>query len=79
MWLMRNIPAGGFSTLFYKEVLRFWKVATQTVDVPDGISAKKDKKSDAAVGKKSEPQKDAGKKQPAEVKKPSSVLSRMAS
>jgi ABC-2 type transport system permease protein len=34
MWLMRNIPAGGFSTLFYKEVLRFWKVGAQTVAAP---------------------------------------------
>ena len=25
---------GGFSTLFYKEVLRFWKVASQTVGAP---------------------------------------------
>jgi ABC-2 type transport system permease protein len=25
---------GGFSTLFYKEVLRFWKVASQTVAAP---------------------------------------------
>ncbi|MEB0164871.1 ABC transporter permease, partial [Glaciimonas sp. CA11.2] len=24
----------GFQTLFYKEVLRFWKVATQTVGAP---------------------------------------------
>jgi hypothetical protein len=56
-------------------------VATQTVDVPDGISAAKDKKAGGANGstaKKSEPKKDAGKKQPAEVKKPSSVLSRLA-
>jgi ABC-2 type transport system permease protein len=34
MWLMRSIPAGGFSTLFYKEVLRFWKVGAQTVAAP---------------------------------------------
>jgi ABC-2 type transport system permease protein len=24
----------GFNTLFYKEVLRFWKVATQTITAP---------------------------------------------
>ena len=24
----------GFQTLFYKEVLRFWKVATQTLTAP---------------------------------------------
>ncbi|MGZ5801706.1 MAG: ABC transporter permease, partial [Burkholderiaceae bacterium] len=24
----------GFQTLFYKEVLRFWKVATQTITAP---------------------------------------------
>lgn len=77
-----NIPrsaATGEAIEFTAEFVHIRKVATQTVDVPDGISAKKDKKSDASVGKKSEPQKDAGKKQPAEVKKPSSVLSRMAS
>lgn len=77
-----NIPrsaATGEAIEFTAEFVHIRKVATQTVDVPDGISAKKDKKSDAAAGKKSEPQKDAGKKQPAEVKKPSSVLSRMAS
>lgn len=70
--------ATGEAIEFTAEFVHIRKVATQTVDVPDGISAKKDKKSDASVGKKSEPQKDAGKKQP-EVKKPSSVLARMAS
>lgn len=70
--------ATGEAIEFTAEFVHIRKVATQTVDVPDGISAKKDKKSDAGVGKKTEPQKDAGKKQP-EVKKPSSALSRMAS
>lgn len=77
-----NIPrsaATGEAIEFTAEFVHIRKVATQTVDVPDGISAKKDKKAGASVGKKSEPKKDAGKKQPAEVKKPSSVLSRLAS
>lgn len=80
-----NIPrsaATGEAIEFTAEFVHIRKVATQTVDVPDGISAKKDKKAGGANGspaKKSEPQKDAGKKQPAEVKKPSSTLARMAS
>lgn len=37
------------------------KVATQMVDVPEGISRKKDKKGDKATGKKAEPQKYKGK------------------
>lgn len=37
------------------------KVATQMVDVPEGISRKKDKKGDKATGKKAEPQKQKGK------------------
>jgi ABC-2 type transport system permease protein len=34
MGFMNTIPAGGFATLFYKEVLRFWKVGGQTVAAP---------------------------------------------
>jgi hypothetical protein len=79
-----NIPrsaATGEAIEFTAEFIHIRTVATQTVDVPDGISAAKDKKAGGANGstaKKSEPKKDAGKKQPAEVKKPSSVLSRLA-
>jgi ABC-2 type transport system permease protein len=29
-----NFISTGFRTLFYKEILRFWKVATQTVAAP---------------------------------------------
>ncbi len=29
-----ELPMGGFRTLFWKEVLRFWKVATQTIAAP---------------------------------------------
>jgi ABC-2 type transport system permease protein len=29
-----NFISVGFRTLFYKEILRFWKVATQTVAAP---------------------------------------------
>ncbi|MEN9866980.1 MAG: hypothetical protein RL748_2570 [Pseudomonadota bacterium] len=31
---MNNLISIGFRTLFYKEVLRFWKVATQTMGAP---------------------------------------------
>ncbi len=31
---LTNLISVGFRTLFYKEVLRFWKVATQTVTAP---------------------------------------------
>ena len=39
-------------------------VKTQTTSVPDGISALKDNKKTPALGRKTEPQKDIGKKQP---------------
>lgn len=29
-----NVLSAGFRTLFYKEILRFWKVATQTIAAP---------------------------------------------
>ena len=75
-----NIPrtAGvGEAIEFSAEFINIRKVATQMVDVPDGINPKKDKKADAATGKKTEPQKDGGKKQPETVTKPSSTLSRV--
>lgn len=75
-----NIPrtAGvGEAIEFSAEFINIRKVATQMVDVPDGINPKKDKKADAATGKKTEPQKDGGKKQPQTVEKPSSTLSRV--
>jgi hypothetical protein len=59
---------------FSAEFINIRKVATQMVDVPDGINPKKDKKADAATGKKTEPQKDGGKKQAQTVEKPSSTL-----
>lgn len=62
---------------FSAEFINIRKVATQMVDVPDGINPKKDKKADAATGKKTEPQKDGGKKQAQTVDKPSSTLSRV--
>lgn len=62
---------------FSAEFINIRKVATQMVDVPDGINPKKDKKADAATGKKTEPQKDGGKKQAQTVEKPSSTLSRV--
>ena len=65
---------------FSAEFINIRKVATQMVDVPDGISQKKDAKAGGANGsaaKKAEPTKDAGKKQPETVQKPSSTLSRV--
>lgn len=65
---------------FTAEFVSIRKVATQTVDVPAGISAKKDAKAGGANGstaKKSEPTKDAGKKQAETVTRPSSTLSRI--
>jgi hypothetical protein len=74
-----NIPraAGvGEALEFTLDFVNIRKVATQLVDVPAGISAKKSAKGDGATANKAEPRKDAGKKQ-TEVKKPTSVLSRV--
>lgn len=65
---------------FNAEFIRIRKVATQMVDVPPGINPKKAAKAGGAngsTGKKAEPTKDAGKKQPETVQKPSSTLSRI--
>lgn len=65
---------------FTAEFIHIRKVATQMVDVPSDISAKKDAKAGGANGsiaKKAEPTKDAGKKQPETVDKPSSTLARI--
>lgn len=73
-----NIPrlhTVGEAIEFSAEFINIRKVATEIVDVPKGISAKKDAKSDAATGRKTEPQKDGGKKQA--VEKSSSTLSRI--
>lgn len=75
-----NVPraaATGEALEFTVDFVHIRKVATQTVDVPPGISAKKDKKTSAALGNKTEPKKDGGKKQTETVAKPSSVLSRL--
>lgn len=57
---------------FTAEFVHIRKVATQIVDMPAGIVPKKG----TSVGRKSEPKKDAGKKQVSTVTKPSSTLSR---
>lgn len=62
-----NIPRGssiGDSLEFKMEFVNVRLVSTQTIKVPDGISKKLDKKSGDDVKKKTEPQKDAGKKEP---------------
>ena len=58
---------------FDLEFLSIRRVATETVDVPAGISANKDSKQggkSGATAKKAEPKKAAGKKQPETVAKP---------
>lgn len=72
--------ADGEALEFTAEFIHIRKVATQMVDVPDGISSKKAAKAggaDGAIAKKAEPTKAGGKKQPQNVDKPSSTLSRM--
>jgi len=57
------------------------QVATQTVDLPPGISAKKEDKAGgkkSAIAKKSEPKKDAGKKAATPVKPPEKVSSTLS-
>lgn len=64
-----NIPRAastGEAIEFSAEFVNIRKVATQTVDVPKGISSKNEAKAGGAKGstsKKSQPSKDAGKKQ----------------
>lgn len=78
-----NIPrsaATGEAIEFTAEFMNIRKVATQMVDVPDGINPKKDAKAGGASGstaRKAEPPKDAGRRQPATVQRPSSTLSRV--
>lgn len=54
-------PGQGEAIQFGIEFVKIRKVSTQMVDVPPGISRKKDKKTSPSTGKKAEPQKDAGK------------------
>jgi hypothetical protein len=56
--------ATGEALEFTAEFVHIRKVATQTVDVPPGISAKNDAKSSPSLSRKTQPQKNAGKKQP---------------
>lgn len=76
----------GAAIEFSAEFINIRKVATQMVDVPDGISPKKEAKAGGAKGstaKKAEPKKNGGKKQVETVQKsttaqkPSSTLSRV--
>jgi hypothetical protein len=75
-----NIPADasiGDSIKFKMEFVNVRLVNTQTIDVPDGISKKLDKKQggkSGSVAKKTEPQKAAGKTEAKPVEKPSSAL-----
>jgi len=72
-----NIPADssiGDSIKFKMEFIHVRLVNTQTVDVPDGISKKLDKKSGDSVKKKTEPQKSAGKVEAKEPEKSSSFI-----
>lgn len=75
-----NIPADssiGDAISFKLEFVNVRLVNTQTVDVPDGISKKLDKKEggkSGSVGKKTEPQKAGGKTEAKPVEKPTSFL-----
>lgn len=57
----------GESLEFIIDFINIRLVATQTVSVPEGISASKSDKPTKALGNKTDPQKDAGKKQPVTV------------
>lgn len=75
-----RVAGVGEAIEFSAEFINIRKVATQTVDVPAGISPSKTAKAggeNGSVAKKSEPPKDAGKKQVETVQKPSSTLSRI--
>lgn len=72
-----RVASVGEAIEFTAEFIHIRKVQTQTVDVPNGISKKKDGKAGASTQKKAEAAKDGGKKQGEEVKKPSSVLTRI--
>lgn len=66
-------PANGESIEFTAEFVNIRKVRTQTVDVPKGISAKREAKAGGkkgATAKKADPLKDAGKKAAENVPKP---------
>jgi hypothetical protein len=67
-------PGVGEAIEFDAEFIHIRKVETQIVDVPKGISQKKDKKASASLGKKAEQKKDAGKQQPVTVQKMSSTV-----
>lgn len=72
-----NIPrsaSNGEALEFTVEFVHIRKVETQLVDVPNGISRKK---VDSAIGRKVEPQKNAGVKQLSAITTPSSTLSRL--
>lgn len=70
-------PNVGEAIEFTAEFIHIRKVSTQMVDVPPGINQKKEAKSNKALGRKTDPSKNAGKKQPETVTKPSSTLSRI--
>lgn len=68
--------ATGLAIEFVAEFTHIRLVSTQTVDVPDGISEKKDAKATDALGRKAEPTKNGGAKQPeAPARQSQSVLS----
>lgn len=70
-------PNVGEALEFNAEFINIRKVSTQIVDVPLGINQKKTAKANPALGRKTEPSKNTGKKQPETVTKPSSALSRI--
>lgn len=60
--------SNGEAIEFSLDFINIRKVSTQMVDIPPGISPKKSAKANGSTAKKSDAKKDAGKKQPEEVK-----------
>ena len=75
--IIPRTPGIGEAIEFEAEFIHIRKVSTQIVEIPAGISPKKEKKATAAIGKKTEPKKEIGKKQPETITKLESNLSRI--
>lgn len=72
-----NLPRDskiGDSIKFSIEFMKVRIVNTRVIDVPPGISKKTDKKADASTERKTEPQKNGGKKEPETPKKSTGIL-----
>lgn len=82
--VLTNVSPGrdastGQAIEFTAEFIHIRKVATQTVEVPNGISKKETAKTPASVVKKSQPTKDAGKKQAEVIASDKPIAKKMSS